>query len=137
MKKIDLRVFSVIFVAVITIFSPQISGAFSVTYLDPSYQSSQFLSLNGRISAIAFDSNLNLYTQFYDSFGTGMANITELTAASAYSTSVLFSSYSTNLTGINGLTFAGGALYASEFYGSVTLNDSGAKHRLIAARERI
>jgi hypothetical protein len=127
MKKINLRFFSLILLAVITIFSPQFSNAdFYATYLDPSYQSSQFLSLNGVISSIAFDSNLNLYTEFYGNFGTGTAKITELTAASGYSTAAPFSSYSTPLTGINGLSFAGGILYASEFYGSGTGNNSGA-----------
>ena len=135
MKKIYLKAFVVIFLAGITLFSPQLSSAFSVTYLDPAYNASQFLTLNDPIASIAFDSNMNLYTEKTAYFGTGTAIIDKLAAATAYTTSSTFSSYPTSARGINGLSFyqGGGILLASEFNASLnsgsitTISSTGSK----------
>ena len=125
MKKIKLTAFVVIFLGGIAIFSPQFSSAFSVTFIDPSYQASTFLSLNYQIASIAFDSSMNLYTERNTNFGTGTAIIEELAASMGYAISSNFSTYATSEYGINGLTFGNGILYASEFHSSGSLNDSG------------
>ena len=131
MKKIYLKTFSVIFLAGITFFLPQLSGAFSVTYLDPTYTASPFLTIpyTNTMNAIEFDDIMNLYTArvlpgaLPDDPLTARIRMLPPPYLSDLSTSSIFIEYSPTGPAITGLSFdKAGNLLVSE---NVTGGNSG------------
>ena len=114
MKKMSVLMLPLISLGVIMILLPSFSSGFQLTYLDPNYTASQFLTTPFNISSIAFDAGKNLYTEPNADFGTGTAYILELYAATGYSTNSLYASYPTTEYGITGLNFAGTNLAVAE-----------------------
>jgi hypothetical protein len=114
MKKISVLMVSLICLGGIMILLPSFSSGFSTTYLDPNYTASQFLTLPFPFISIAFDANKNLYTEKKSDFGGGTAKISELFAATGYSTTSTYLSYTTTENGISGLNFGGTNLNVAE-----------------------
>ncbi len=91
--------------------------AFTLTYLAPGYEASEFLTLPFRTAAISFDSGDNLYTtDLLSDRGTGTINIRRFEAPN-YSFYTEPYSYSSDAWSLNGLDFDDtGALFASEHF---------------------
>ncbi|GMR01437.1 MAG: hypothetical protein BMS9Abin19_0821 [Gammaproteobacteria bacterium] len=90
-------------------------NAATVTYLAAGWGASDFTTLNISTRSIEFDSSNNLYFEDISDDNSGTIKILKLDAATGYSTSSVFASYSTTYQGATGLDFDGlGSLYISE-----------------------
>lgn len=90
-------------------------NAAAVTFLASGWGASDFLTLSSPTRSIEFDSSSNLYIEDKSDDNSGTINILKLNAATGYSTSSVFTSYSTAYLGVTGLDFDGlGSLYVSE-----------------------
>ena len=117
MKKVFLTKLFLMFLLGILFCSPSLTNAFSVTYVATGYAATDFLTiLPIPTSAIALDSDGNLYTEDATIRGSGLVTILKWDAETNYSTWSIYASYSTTAQGANGLAFdASGHLFVSEF----------------------
>jgi len=91
------------------------ANAATITFLASDWGANDFLTLSSPTRSIAFDSSNNLYIEDISDDNSGTINISKLNAATGYSTSSVFASYSTTYEGVTGLDFDGlGSLYVSE-----------------------
>jgi len=92
----------------------------AVTFLDPGWTESDFLSLGNPTRAIAFDDSDNLYIEDTSDDGSGTIEVLQLTPASGYTASTSYVSYpatynTTTYKGATGLAFNRlGSLYVAE-----------------------
>jgi len=102
--------------AFVLTFSSTMAAAVGVTYLDPSWVASDFLTLTTQTRAIEFDSAGNLFIEDTSDDGMGAVEILKLDASSGYTDPpTTYASYSTSYLGVTGLDFDDlGSLYVSE-----------------------
>lgn len=90
-------------------------NAAAVTFLASGWVASDFLTLSSPTRSIEFDSSNNLYIEDKSDDNSGTINILKMDAATGYSSSSVFTTYSTTYQGVTGLDFDGlGSLYVSE-----------------------
>ena len=127
MKKIFLCKLSLVLLAGILLFSPSILNAITISDLAPGYFVSDSFMFSFETPAIAFDANQNLYTVDKTDFSgapSNTINILKLDAATGYSTSSVYATYSGF--GISGLEFDDqGNLYVAEFIRDGVFLDRG------------
>lgn len=120
MRKMILLSCCMLFLYGFSLFSASEINAqeFYPTYVAPGYTASEFLTLSFPTSAIEFDADRNLYTSDGSEFAYGIhdMNILVLYAASNYATQEVYTTYTTDAFGLNGLAFDSSEnLFASEF----------------------
>ena len=127
MKKIFLCKLSLVLLAGTLLFSPSILNAITISDLAPGYFVSDSFMFSFETPAIAFDANQNLYTVDKTDFSGAPSNtidILKLDAATGYSTSSVYATYSGF--GISGLEFDDqGNLYVAEFIRDGVFLDRG------------
>lgn len=94
---------------------PSLASAVGVTFIRSDWTATDFLTLGTPTRAIEFDAAQNLYIEDTTDDESGQIQVLKLDAASGYSTSSIFASYSTTYKGATGLDFDDlGGLYVSE-----------------------